>query len=408
MAPLQTDIFNYVDPEASLAPWYLVGKPRKEVKADATWILRTGEIGEFFVRDISSHPGCLGLSIKTSKDDLMNYLLQPHANGAGISVRGTKEVFPTLSKLIAHYASRRRPSLPVQLVEPVLTRKGRKAKRATNGRKSSKQPVAATVDFDEDEEGGFGFDPEPEPKQPEVAPVSGGARRPSRSMTRVERHKEEEEKVTASRVAAAIDSSVKEAVGSRLDDITRQQIDNIEHRIAKRRAMIEKRRLALLQEQGAESKKTLETLEEVFQGRTENAAPPAHRPTQQHPAPPAPAPYTTPMSLEVLERERGSRPVSPAPQRALPDAESVIGDPTAMWDAIVASDATASVKLNAAKKQLLYFQQEELLIQQKLAEAEQTLMRPRHFSENDTVFDDNFENGTIIDDTGEVFGFGAL
>ena len=34
---------------------------------------------------------------------------------------------------------------------------------------------------------------------------------------------------------------------------------------------------------------------------------------------------------------------------------------------------------------------------------------PRAFSENDTVFDDDFENATLIDEaTGEVFGFGKL
>lgn len=424
----QTDIFNYVDPEASLAPWYLVGKPRKDVKKDATKVLRSGHIGEFFVRDISSHPGCLGLSIKTSPDDLMNYLLQPQANNSGVSVRGTKEVFPTLSRLISHYSAKRRPSLPVQLIEPSFGRVGKgkkKNKRGTNGRKGNRQqaqghrqrqqPVAAAYDDydededEEDEEGGFGFDADDlaaaggarrggRDASHAVSQAHGAARRPSLTRRDVERARQEAEAVTASRVAAAINSSVKDAVGSQIDEFTQQHIENVEHRIAKKRAMIEKRRLALLQERGEESKRTLETLEDVFPSA----------PTSSLGGGGGAATQSSMVSLAALERERGSRPVSPQERASLPAAESVIGDPAAMWDAIVKSDATSSVKLNAAKKQLLYFQQEEQLIQEKLAEAERALLRPRKFSENDTVFDDNFENGTIIDDTGEIFGFGAL
>lgn len=47
----------------------------------------------------------------------MNYLLQPTPGGTGLSIRGTKEVFPTMTKLINHYKNRKRPSLPVQLID---------------------------------------------------------------------------------------------------------------------------------------------------------------------------------------------------------------------------------------------------------------------------------------------------
>mmetsp|Transcript_8709 Transcript_8709/g.26192 ORF Transcript_8709/g.26192 Transcript_8709/m.26192 type:complete len:432 (+) Transcript_8709:189-1484(+) len=425
VAALPKDVYRYVDPEASLAPWYLVGKERKLVKKEATAILRKGRIGEFFVRDISSHPGCLGLSIKTSKDDLMNYLLQPQAGGTGISVRGTKEVFLTLSKLITHYSSKRRPSLPVRLIEPGdrRTLKGKKGKTMTHkARRQDTHPAVINGGTtDEEEFEGFGTDfYANESAQPSAtgaakrAPRSdargarGAAKRPSRVAAEatfgasggVRRPKQpaEDPRVTASRVTEAINSSVQEVVGAHLEDFTQERIDNMERRIAKRRAMIEKRRLALLQERGAESKKTLDSLEQVFSGDVASAA-----------TAPPPAPLggrLSKMSLDALERARGSRTGSPPP--AVQDAESVIADPVAMWDAIVKSEATSSVKLNAAKKQLLYIQQEERLIQEKLAQAEAALRRPRHFSEDDTVFDDNFENGTIIDDTGEVFGFGGL
>eukprot|EP00038_Savillea_parva_P031837 m.90929 g.90929 ORF g.90929 m.90929 type:complete len:513 (+) comp9884_c0_seq2:64-1602(+) len=416
--PGAPNIFNFVDPEASLAPWYLVGKPRKEVKKLATQVLRRGTVGEFFVRDISSHPGCLGLSIKTSRDDLMNYLLHAEGNGMGISVRGTKEVFPTLSRLIAHYATKRRPSLPVQLVNPASLGNGAKSKtpsprsRTSHGPSTHYYPPPSRIHGEEEEEEepeGFGDDfDESNDAPPTAPPATGGARR-SRTQTSTV----EDDKVTASRVAAAIDSSVKDAVESKVDELTREQIDNIEHRIAKRRAMIEKRRLALLQERQAESKRTLQNLNGggAGGGRSSYAGSLA---SASMPRRADGGAYGSMASLEALERHRGgSQAAGPTSSSArhrapLPDPKSIIGDPVAMWDAIVQSDATDSIKLNAAKKQLLYIQHEERLVKQKLAEAERALLRPRNFSENDTVFDDDFENGTIIDESGEVFGFGEL
>lgn len=76
-------------------------------------------IGEFIVRDVASQPDSLGLSVKVGTQDLMNYLLQgrEHGRSAGVTIRGTKEVFSTLSELIEHYSSRHRPALPCQLME---------------------------------------------------------------------------------------------------------------------------------------------------------------------------------------------------------------------------------------------------------------------------------------------------
>lgn len=76
-----------------------------------------------------------------------------------------------------------------------------------------------------------------------------------------------------------------------------------------------------------------------------------------------------------------------------------------MWDAIMASSAPADKKLNAAKKQLEYLRNQEMLIQEQLRAEEARLQNPRTFDDNDTVFDDMFENGTIIDESGEVYGF---
>lgn len=147
------DIYRTIDAEAGIASWYLVGRPRPQVKKIAVEILKNGRIGEFFVRDISSHPGCLGMSIKTNKNDLMNYLLQPQPGGAGISVRGTKEVFPNLTKLINHYMSRKRPSLPVQLKESSIRGvwggrkgKGKKGKKTLPKKKVQKHILQDKLD----------------------------------------------------------------------------------------------------------------------------------------------------------------------------------------------------------------------------------------------------------------------
>lgn len=60
------DIYKTIDVEAGIASWYLVGRPRPQVKKIAVEILKQGRVGEFFVRDITSHPGCLGTYLSES------------------------------------------------------------------------------------------------------------------------------------------------------------------------------------------------------------------------------------------------------------------------------------------------------------------------------------------------------
>eukprot|EP00729_Bicosta_minor_P018512 gene18512-22208_t len=107
-----------VDREAELTPWFLGGLGRSELKAVAMDVLRNGAIGEFFVRDVASNPNALGLSVKVGNHDLRNYLILPKSQNNRISVmiRGTNEVFSSLSELIAFYALRPRPALPCQLM----------------------------------------------------------------------------------------------------------------------------------------------------------------------------------------------------------------------------------------------------------------------------------------------------
>ncbi len=68
-------------------------------------------------RDVQSEPDCYGLVIKTSKG-MTNFLIRKAQSKKGVAyvVKGTKDVFPTISKLSAYYAAAERPSLGVQLV----------------------------------------------------------------------------------------------------------------------------------------------------------------------------------------------------------------------------------------------------------------------------------------------------
>lgn len=104
-----------VDNVAEERDWFVAGQTRDYVKQRALNLLRHGKLGEFIVRDVASSPGCLGLTVKTGGHELVNYLIQPYSGG--VTVRGTKESFATLSLLIAFYSATKRPSLPCRLLD---------------------------------------------------------------------------------------------------------------------------------------------------------------------------------------------------------------------------------------------------------------------------------------------------
>ena len=79
-----------------------------------------------------------------------------------------------------------------------------------------------------------------------------------------------------------------------------------------------------------------------------------------------------------------------------------------MWKVITSSSASQQDKLTAAQSQLDYLRREEEAVLQKLKMA-QTKSMQRQYMDNETVFNEDYENGTLIDeDSGEVFGFGDL
>lgn len=104
-----------VDVESELASWYVVGLPRSTLKHVATVLINNGANGEFLVRDVRSNPGSLGLTVKMHGKRLKNFLIDYHASGPTVAIRGTNQEFKTLGELIHHYSTGLRQELGIQL-----------------------------------------------------------------------------------------------------------------------------------------------------------------------------------------------------------------------------------------------------------------------------------------------------
>lgn len=94
-----------VDPETGIAPWFLSGVPRKQVRHIVSNMSKNGVEGNFVVRDVESSPGCYGLCVKSPKG-IGNYLIEVfpyerHIGGIGYCILSTllwrtHQVFPHL------------------------------------------------------------------------------------------------------------------------------------------------------------------------------------------------------------------------------------------------------------------------------------------------------------------------
>lgn len=515
---LSPELHQVIDPETEVSPWYLVGRPREAVKRVAVEILKNGEIGEFFVREVSSHRGSLGLSIKTSQRDLTNYLLKamPTVVGHGVTIRGTKEVFKNVSSLIDHYRSRKRPSLPCKLVESSKIRGAGKYHTNVRGKKLGKSSLDNFEDSDDEGHFGFGDDEEsPVPPKAATPPPPPPVAIPDELKERIgamENGIAETLGLTKShlqninresRVVQSIDESVQRALKPLMEQeqenkslrpiLERQISDNSllqqkveklekeisqtysglqgevkkalepliesdaikdqrtselqlkleqiqlemnqkfgagqelasqtrlaaaiqnsvssalkpymsskEKKLAKKKALLARRKLALQQHEmkllggNALSENEREYVAGVTSSRYSDSPEPDFE------------------ALSILERARGSTLTSPrarTPQSTSPlsKPQNVLDDPTAMWELLSTSDAPQDKKMAAAEKQLEYLRKQEQLTIQRLKAAEAALNRPVKFGDDDTVFDDHFENGTIVDEaTGDVYGFGAF
>lgn len=194
--------------------------------------------------------------------------------------------------------------------------------------------------------------------------------------------------------------------------IIEQERAQLERREAKHRAALDRRRALLLARQKNKLAKQM-----VVPSMSDEAREP-----EAPLSPVSDTPTTLSLDRLALERRgsseglltsprqllamRGARPgAAPAPGGGGGGGD-LLGDPNAMWQMISGSRAADADKLAAAQAQLEYLQQQEQQVLSQLRQASAAQGRSRRFGDDETVFDDDFENGTLIDhDTGEVFGF---
>ncbi|EDQ88358.1 uncharacterized protein MONBRDRAFT_26443 [Monosiga brevicollis MX1] len=105
-----------IDPETEMASWFVSGMPRTEVRQMAMDMLKKGRPGNFLIRDVKSEPNCYGMSVRTTQNKLVNYLIEKRAQPPGFCIRGTKRTFPTVAKLVEFYAQEKRQALGLKLV----------------------------------------------------------------------------------------------------------------------------------------------------------------------------------------------------------------------------------------------------------------------------------------------------
>eukprot|EP00039_Didymoeca_costata_P031082 m.33040 g.33040 ORF g.33040 m.33040 type:complete len:564 (+) comp8482_c0_seq1:305-1996(+) len=422
-----------VDAAARHAPWYLGGLPRHELKGIAVDILKNGVNGEFFVRDVSSQPNCLGLSIKIADMELTNFLLLPtnYKGRDGVTLRGTHEVFGSLSELIKHYAYRHRPSLPCQLILSERTRGS---------------DVISELELDhKDIYGMMKVAPHPtqhtSPQAPTPAPVPAPVPAPAPAPVPVQPPIPTPQPMEFASARAAL-----ELVKKTENEMKKQREDTI--KLIEQLQEEKKRTEELESERNGLAKQVADIYTDVQNVRQEVEASKAlsqlptvtglddvtsRKQARHRAAIEGRKAVALARQARMLEK-RISRGVSPDEQRVLDQLErargsdvgttpgggfsrnvpglfashDMLSDPGAMWNVISSSDAPKDEKLAAARAQLAYLQQEEKLALEKLKQA-QAIVRSRKFSEDDTVFDDDFENATIMDEeTGETFGFGGV
>eukprot|EP00039_Didymoeca_costata_P025333 m.13010 g.13010 ORF g.13010 m.13010 type:complete len:645 (-) comp4770_c0_seq2:113-2047(-) len=116
------EMLQLVDASAEMAPWFVSGTPRQEVRKIALEILKMGDVGEFIVRDVESEPECLGLSVKMTATDMSNFLIIGVKGGGNkamrLQLRGARESFVDLTSLINFYCKSKSRFLGVQLIIP--------------------------------------------------------------------------------------------------------------------------------------------------------------------------------------------------------------------------------------------------------------------------------------------------
>ena len=100
-----------IDTLTAKSPWFIVGADRDQLKAIMGQLLNDGVEGDFLIRDVTSEPGCFGISVKMPGGRMPNYLIERKPlpgrgkRSAGFQLRGTaaNEVFASLAMLVYYY-----------------------------------------------------------------------------------------------------------------------------------------------------------------------------------------------------------------------------------------------------------------------------------------------------------------
>lgn len=139
--------------------WFCAGLDRRYLKLLAQYILAKSSPGTFFIREKKDHPGSFALSAKESSSSMLTFMVSKSNNPnmhwtkrsqTGWTIRGSKEVFDSISDMVEYFCEDCRPELGIQLVLSRIPSVKRlmKANLRHQKRMSSQSVAAATTEVD--------------------------------------------------------------------------------------------------------------------------------------------------------------------------------------------------------------------------------------------------------------------
>jgi hypothetical protein len=95
--------------------WDMRDADRRQQRKQAERLKARGGVGEFFVRSSETKPGCLGLLLKTSPQQVVAFLIEQSPDWSSYCFTGCNRRFPTLVDLLYFYSHTLETPLPVRL-----------------------------------------------------------------------------------------------------------------------------------------------------------------------------------------------------------------------------------------------------------------------------------------------------
>eukprot|EP00049_Salpingoeca_infusionum_P001312 m.47323 g.47323 ORF g.47323 m.47323 type:complete len:863 (+) comp10970_c1_seq2:79-2667(+) len=94
--------------------WDQRGQTREGQRKHLAKLIKHGQIGDFFVRNAESMPGCFGLTVKVSKKKTMNFLIEQSEDWS-LHLVGCRLDFSNLLSVLQYFSTGIQEPLPVQL-----------------------------------------------------------------------------------------------------------------------------------------------------------------------------------------------------------------------------------------------------------------------------------------------------